>query len=248
VSGAWRLLADDGAGAAEGLALDEALMAGTHGRTRLPTDAAALQLSQSLRPRRPVPEPGREVDLAACRRTGTEVSGGPPAAARSSWDPVSWVSPTWTGHRPASVPGRSSSSFPPRSRPGWLSWVLLRLPRQERPGGRRPKDRRPRALCRPRRRDALPRERPRRSRRRVHAAGAADTRGEAGRPGGGRGDRAADDGLAETGLRYDAAMLRPAIASGSLRVRVTLEPGAPDQTELGLADVLAPAGTGRSPG
>ncbi len=71
----WRLLADDGAGAAEGLALDEALMAG-HARGEPPrppalrlytyrTHCALIGRYQNV---------DAEVDLAACRDTRTQVS------------------------------------------------------------------------------------------------------------------------------------------------------------------------------
>jgi lipoate-protein ligase A len=73
--GRWRLLVDDGAGAAEGLALDEALMDGyaRDAPYRPPTlrlytyrsDCALVGRYQNLE---------AEVDLEACRRTGTEVS------------------------------------------------------------------------------------------------------------------------------------------------------------------------------
>ncbi|TNC25827.1 lipoate--protein ligase family protein [Amycolatopsis alkalitolerans] len=71
----WRLLTDDGAGAAEGLALDEALMAGyaRDADARPPTlrlytyrnHCALVGRYQNL---------AAEVDLGACERTGTEVS------------------------------------------------------------------------------------------------------------------------------------------------------------------------------
>ena len=71
----WRLLADDGAGAADGLALDEALMA-RYARDEPPrpptlrlytyrTHCALIGRYQNL---------DAEVDLAACRETGTQVS------------------------------------------------------------------------------------------------------------------------------------------------------------------------------
>jgi len=75
VSGTWRLLADDGAGAAEGLALDEALMRG-YGQGR-PGCAPTLRL-YSYRDHCALV--GRyqnleaEVDLAACRGAGAEVN------------------------------------------------------------------------------------------------------------------------------------------------------------------------------
>ena len=71
----WRLLGDDGAGAAEGLALDEALMARySRGAPPRPpalrlytyrTHCALIGRYQNL---------DAEVDLQACRRTGTQVS------------------------------------------------------------------------------------------------------------------------------------------------------------------------------
>ncbi|MGD0742082.1 MAG: biotin/lipoate A/B protein ligase family protein [Acidimicrobiales bacterium] len=71
----WRLLADDGVGAADGLALDEALMGGyARGEPdRPPTlrlysyrdHCALVGRYQNLE---------AEIDLAACRRTGTEVN------------------------------------------------------------------------------------------------------------------------------------------------------------------------------
>jgi lipoate---protein ligase len=75
VSKPWRLITDDGAGAAEGLALDEALMA-RYARgepDRPPTlrlytyrsHCALVGRYQNL---------AAEVDLAACERTGTQVS------------------------------------------------------------------------------------------------------------------------------------------------------------------------------
>lgn len=74
-TGPWRLLADDGAGAAEGLSLDEALMA-RYARGEPPrpptlrlytyrTHCALIGRYQNL---------AAEVDLEACRRTGTQVS------------------------------------------------------------------------------------------------------------------------------------------------------------------------------
>ena len=74
-SGPWRLLADDGAGAADGLALDEALLA-RYARGEPPrpptlrlytyrTHCALIGRHQNL---------DAEVDLAACRETGTQVS------------------------------------------------------------------------------------------------------------------------------------------------------------------------------
>jgi lipoate-protein ligase A len=72
---AWRLIADDGVGAAEGLALDEALMDG-YGRDR-PAKPATLRLYSY---RTHCALIGRfqrleaELDLDACARTGTQVS------------------------------------------------------------------------------------------------------------------------------------------------------------------------------
>jgi lipoate-protein ligase A len=74
-TGPWRLLADDGTGAAEGLALDEAVMARyARGEPDRPptlrlytyrTHCALVGRYQNL---------DAEVDLAACRRTATQVS------------------------------------------------------------------------------------------------------------------------------------------------------------------------------
>jgi lipoate-protein ligase A len=74
-AGRWRLLAGDGAGAAEGLALDEALMARyARGEPDCPPTlrlytyrdhCALVGRYQNLQ---------AEVDLAACQRTGTQVS------------------------------------------------------------------------------------------------------------------------------------------------------------------------------
>src|SRR5512138_2537890 len=71
----WRLLVDDGAGAAEGLALDEALMGSyARGKPRRPptlrlysyrTHCALVGRYQNLE---------AEVDLVACAGTGTQVS------------------------------------------------------------------------------------------------------------------------------------------------------------------------------
>jgi lipoate---protein ligase len=75
MNASWRLLADDGAGAAGGLALDEALMAGyARGKPPRPptlrlytyrTHCALIGRYQNL---------DAEVDLAVCRHTGTQVS------------------------------------------------------------------------------------------------------------------------------------------------------------------------------
>lgn len=79
---AWRLLTDDGVGAAEGLALDEALMAG-HRRDADPEPAVGTDVPATLRLytyRSHCALVGRyqdlaaEVDLAAARRTCTQVS------------------------------------------------------------------------------------------------------------------------------------------------------------------------------
>jgi lipoate-protein ligase A len=74
-AGAWRLLADDGAGAAEGLALDEALMAGyrRHAADRPPTLRLYTYRSHAALVGRYQHLPA-EVDLEACARTGTGVN------------------------------------------------------------------------------------------------------------------------------------------------------------------------------
>ena len=75
MSGTWRLLADDGAGAAEGLALDEALM-----RRYAQGEPACAPTLRLYSYRDHCALVGRyqnlqaEVDLAACRRTGADVN------------------------------------------------------------------------------------------------------------------------------------------------------------------------------
>jgi lipoate-protein ligase A len=73
--GPWRLLADDGAGAAEGLALDEALMA-RYARGKPPTQPTlrlyTYRTHCALIGR--YQNADAEVDLAACDQTGTQVS------------------------------------------------------------------------------------------------------------------------------------------------------------------------------
>ena len=75
MSGVWRLLAGDGVGAADGLALDEALMS-RYGRGQ-PDCPPTLRL-YSYRSHCALvgryQDLAAEVDLDACRRTGTEVS------------------------------------------------------------------------------------------------------------------------------------------------------------------------------
>lgn len=75
MSRVWRLLADDGAGAADGLALDEALMAG-YGRD-CPAKPPTLRLYSYRSHCALIGRYQRleaELDLAACARTGTQVS------------------------------------------------------------------------------------------------------------------------------------------------------------------------------
>jgi lipoate-protein ligase A len=105
VSGTWRLLADDSAGAAEGLALDEALMS-RYARgepDRPPTlrlysyrdHCALVGRYQNLE---------AEVDLAACQRTGTEVNrrltGGGAIVMGSGQLGIAYVDRARAGQRP----------------------------------------------------------------------------------------------------------------------------------------------------
>jgi len=105
VSEVWRLLTDDGAGAAAGLALDEALMR-RYARDepeRPPTlrlysyrdHCALVGRYQTLE---------AEVDLAACRRTGTEVSrrltGGGAIVMGSGQLGIAYVDRARPGQRP----------------------------------------------------------------------------------------------------------------------------------------------------
>ncbi|MGD0982509.1 MAG: biotin/lipoate A/B protein ligase family protein [Acidimicrobiales bacterium] len=105
MSETWRLLADDGVGAAEGLALDEALMS-RYARgepDRPPTlrlysyrdHCALIGRYQNLE---------AEVDLAACDRTGTEVSrrltGGGAIVMGSGQLGIAYVDRARVGERP----------------------------------------------------------------------------------------------------------------------------------------------------
>jgi lipoate-protein ligase A len=104
----WRLITDDGAGAAEGLALDEALMAGyaRGGPDRPPTlrlytyrsHCALVGRYQNLE---------AEVDLAAARRTGTQVSrrptGGGAIIMGAGQLGVAFISPAPAGQRPREI-------------------------------------------------------------------------------------------------------------------------------------------------
>ena len=105
MSGPWRLLADDGAGAAEGLALDEALM-GRYARGE-PDCPPTLRLYSyrdhcALVGRYQTLE--AEVDLAVCRRTGTEVSrrltGGGAIVMGSGQLGIAYVDRARPGQRP----------------------------------------------------------------------------------------------------------------------------------------------------
>lgn len=105
MSGTWRLLAEDGAGAAEGLALDEALM--SRYAWDEPDQPPTLRL-YSYRDHCALV--GRyqnleaEVDLAACRRTGTEVSrrltGGGAIVMGSGQLGIAYVDRARAGQRP----------------------------------------------------------------------------------------------------------------------------------------------------
>jgi lipoate-protein ligase A len=242
VSGAWRLLADDGAEAAEGLALDEALM-GRYARGE-PDCPPTLRLYSY---RSHCALVGRyqnlaaEVDLAACRRTGTEVSrrstGGGAIIMGSGQLGIAYVDRAPAGQRPREIIEQLSAAL--AAGLAQLGIVATFHGKNDlEVGGRKiaglglyvdPAD----AML-------------------FHASVLGDLDVEfmlqvLRIPAAKLADRAVDAVTerlttvsAETGLRYDAAMLRPAIASGfAASFGVTLEPGAPDQTELGLADVLA---------
>jgi lipoate-protein ligase A len=108
MNGAWRLLADDGAGAAEGLALDEALM-GRYARGK-PDCPPTLRLYSY---RSHCALVGRyqnlaaEVDLVACRRTGTHVSrrptGGGAIIMGSGQLGIAYVDRAPAGQRPREI-------------------------------------------------------------------------------------------------------------------------------------------------
>ncbi len=75
MSGVWRLLADDGAGAADGLALDEALMSRyARGGPDCPPTLRLYSYRNHCALVGRYQDLEAEVDLAACRRRGTEVS------------------------------------------------------------------------------------------------------------------------------------------------------------------------------
>ncbi|MGD0874113.1 MAG: biotin/lipoate A/B protein ligase family protein [Acidimicrobiales bacterium] len=242
MSAAWRLLADDGAGAAEGLALDEALM-GRYARgepDRPPTlrlysyrnHCALVGRYQSL---------AAEVDLAACRRTGTEVSrrltGGGAIVMGSGQLGIAYVDRAPAGQRPREIIENFSAA---------LAAGLARLgivasfhgKNDLEVGGRKiaglglyvdPRD----AML-------------------FHASVLGDLDVEfmlqvLQIPAAKLADRAAaavaerlTTVTAETGRSHDAATLRPAIASGfAAAFGVVMEPGVPDESELERADWLA---------
>ncbi len=116
MSRAWRLLADDGAGAAEGLAMDEALM-GRYARDE-PGCPPTLRLYSY---RSHCALVGRyqnlvaEVDLTACRSTGTEVSrrltGGGAIVMGSGQLGIAYVDRAPAGQRPREMIGRLSAAL-----------------------------------------------------------------------------------------------------------------------------------------
>jgi len=106
--GAWRLLRDDGAGAAAGLALDEALLAGyARGEPDRPptlrlysyrSHCALIGRYQNL---------AAEVDLGECERTGTQVSrrptGGGAIIMGAGQLGVAWAGRAPAGQRPREI-------------------------------------------------------------------------------------------------------------------------------------------------
>ncbi|MGO9299109.1 MAG: biotin/lipoate A/B protein ligase family protein [Acidimicrobiales bacterium] len=248
MSGAWRLLVDDGVGAAEGLALDEALM-GRYARGE-PDCPPTLRLYSY---RSHCALVGRyqnlaaEVDLAACRRTGTQVSrrltGGGAIVMGSGQLGVAYVDRAPAGERPREIIERFSAALAAGLAQLGIA-AMFRGKNDLEVGGRKiaglglyvdPAD----AML-------------------FHASILGDLDVEfmlevLRIPAAKLADRAAaavterlTTVSAETGSRHDAEMLRPAIAGGfAVSFGVTLEPGVADQTELEQADVLA-AGRYRS--
>ncbi len=104
----WRLLTGDGAGAAAGLALDEALMAryARGGEERPPTLRLYTYRSYCARIGRDQ-NLAAEVDLTACERTGTEVSrrptGGGAIIMGAGQLGVAYVSRAPSGQRPREI-------------------------------------------------------------------------------------------------------------------------------------------------
>ena len=116
-TGPWRLLADDGTGAAEGLALDQAVMARyARGEPDRPptlrlytyrTHCALVGRYQNL---------DAEVDLAACRRTGTQVSRRPTGGGAIIMG---------AGQLGVALAGRAPAGQRPRAIIGGLSAALV---------------------------------------------------------------------------------------------------------------------------
>ena len=116
VNEVWRLLADDGAGAAGGLALDEALM--SRYAQDEPECSPTLRLYSyrdhcALVGRYQTLE--AEVDLAACRRTGTEVgrrlTGGGAIVMGSGQLGIAYVDRARPGQRPRETIGEISAAL-----------------------------------------------------------------------------------------------------------------------------------------
>ncbi|MFZ2058927.1 MAG: biotin/lipoate A/B protein ligase family protein [Acidimicrobiales bacterium] len=248
MSGAWRLLADDGAAAAEGLALDEALM-GRYARGE-PDCPPTLRLYSY---RSHCALVGRyqnlaaEVDLAACRRSGTEVSrrptGGGAIVMGSGQLGIAYLDRAPAGRRPREIIEQLSAalaaglaqlgvtaSFCGKNDLEVGGRKIAGLGLYVDPAG---------AML-------------------FHASVLADLDLEfmlevLRIPAAKLADRAVaavrqrlTTVSAETASRHDAATLRPAIARGfAMTFGAALEPGTPDQAELAQADALA-AGRYRS--
>jgi lipoate-protein ligase A len=242
VSGAWRLLADDGAEAAEGLALDEALM-GRYARGE-PDCPPTLRLYSY---RSHCALVGRyqnlaaEVDLAACRRSGTEVSrrptGGGAIVMGSGQLGIAYLDRAPAGQRPREIIEELSAALAAGLAQLGITASFCGKNDLE-VGGRKiaglglyvdPAG----AML-------------------FHASVLADLDVEfmlqvLRIPAAKLADRAVaavrqrlTTVSAETASRHDATTLRPAIARGfAMTFGADLEPGTPDQTELAQADSLA---------
>ena len=248
MNGSWRLLADDGVGAAEGLALDEALM-GRYARGE-PDSTPTLRL-YSYRDHCALV--GRyqnleaEIDVAACRRTGTQVNrrptGGGAIIMGSGQLGIAYLDRAPSGGRPRQIIEEFSAA---------VAAGLGRLGIESEFRGKNDLEVKGRKIA------GLGLYADRDGAMLFHASVLADLDVELmvqllRIPAAKLADRAlaavnerVTTVTAETGTRWDATKLRPAIAAGfSTTFGVDLEPGTPDAQEQSRAEALA-AGRYRS--
>jgi lipoate-protein ligase A len=249
MSGVWRLLADDGAGAADGLALDEALMSRyARGRPDYPPTLRLYSYRSQCALVGRYQDLAAEVNLVACRRSGTEVSrrltGGGAIVMGPGQLGVAFVDRAPAGRRPREVIEELSAA---------LAAGLARLGVTAAFHGKNDLETGGRKIA------GLGLYVDPAGAMLFHASVLADLdvefmlrvlRVPAAKLAG-RAIAAVSERLttvsAETGRPHDATTLRPAIAGGfAVTFGVQLEPGLPDQAEQAQADALA-AGRYRSP-